>query len=160
MNDFVINEKLDLLELHLTKIQNVERTIEEKYGTDDDVKLIRTVPGIGLVTAVVIKAEIGDASRFSSTEKLAAYVGVSPTTCQSREKQWGGPTRHGNNRAKHVLIEATLFHYHFCPDSKISNYYHRKKDAIGGKKAVVASSRKLLEALYFMMARREVFRAH
>ena len=160
LNDFVINEKLDLLELYLIKIQNVERTIEEKYGTDDDVQLIRTVPGIGLVTAAVIKAEIGDATRFSSAEKLAAYVGVSPTICQSGEKQWGGPTRHGNNRAKHVLIEATLFHYHYCPDSKISNYYHRKKEAMGGKKAVVASSRKLLEALYFMMARREVFRAH
>jgi transposase len=107
---------------------------EEKYGSDNDVQLIWTVPGIGLVIVAVIKAEIGDATRFSSPEKLAAYIGVSPTTCQSGEKQWGGLTRHGNNRAKHVLIEATLFHYHFCPDSKISNYYHRKKDAMGERR--------------------------
>jgi hypothetical protein len=39
-------------------------------------------------------------------------------------------------------------------------YYQRKKDAVGGKKAVVASSRKMLEALYFMMTRKEVFHAH
>jgi transposase len=160
LNDFVINEKLDLLELLLTKIHNVEKMIEEKYGSDNDVQLMRTVPGIGLVTAAVIKAEVGDVSRFSSAENLAAYVGVSPTTCQSGEKTWGGPTRRGNNRVKHVLIEATLFHYHYCPDSKISSYYQRKKDSIGGKKAVVASSRKLLEALYCMMTRREVFHAH
>ena len=159
-NDFVINEKLDLLELLLTKIRNVEKIIEEKYGMDEDVQLMRTVPGIGLVTAAVIRAEVGDVSRFSSAENLAAYVGVSPTTCQSGEKTWSGPTRRGNNRVKHVLIEATLFHYHYCPESKISSYYKRKKDSIGGKKAVVASSRKLVEALYCMMTRREIFHAH
>lgn len=55
---------------------------------------------------------------------------------------------------------ATLFHYHYCPDSKISSYYLRKQGRIGKKKAVVASSRKLLEALYFMIARKEVVHAH
>jgi len=58
------------------------------------------------------------------------------------------------------LIEATLFHYNHCPDSKISSYYIRKKERIGGKKAVVASSRKLMEALYFMITRKEGFHAH
>jgi transposase len=159
-NDFVINEKLDLLELLLTKIKNVERIIEEKYGNDKDVQLMRTVPGIGLVTAAVVKAEIGDISRFKTAENLAAYIGVSPTTCQSGEKTWGGPTRHGNNRVKHVLIEATLFHSRYCPDSKVSSYYLRKKERIGNKKAIVASSRKLLEALYCMITREETFHAH
>jgi transposase len=144
----------------LTKIKNVEKIIEEKYGKDEDVQLMRTVPGIGLVTAAVVKAEIGDISRFKTVENLAAHVCVSPTTCQSGKKTWGGPTRHGNNRVKHVLIEATLFHYRFCPDSKVSSYYIRKKDKIGGKKAIVASSRKLLEALYFMITRKEIFHAH
>jgi transposase len=111
----------------LTKIKNVEKIIEEKNGKDEDVQLMRTVPGIGLVTAAVVKAEIGDISRFVSAENLAAYVGASPTTCQSGEKTWGGPTRHGNDRVKHVLIEATRFHYHFCSDSKISSYYLRRK---------------------------------
>lgn len=160
LNNLIIDDKLDLLELTMSKIQNVEKIIDERYGMDENVQIMMTVPGIGLVTAAVLKAEIGDITRFSSAEKLATYVGVSPTTCQSGEKTWGGPTRRGNNRAKHVLIEATLFHYHFCHDSKISSYYQRKKDAIGGKKAIVASSRKLLEALYFMMTRKEVFRAH
>ena len=160
LNDFVINEKLDMLDLCQEKIQNVEKLIEQKYGKDEDVQLIRTVPGIGLVTAAVVKAEIGDLSRFKSAENLAAYIGVSPTTSQSGDKTWGGPTRHGNNRVKHVLIEATLFHYHFCPDSKISSYYLRKKERIGNKKAIVASSRKLLEALYCMISRKETFHAH
>ena len=144
----------------LTKIRNVEKIIEEKYGKDEDVQLMRKVPDIGLVTAEVVKAEIGDVSRFKSAENIAAYVVVSLTTSQSGDETWGGPTRHGNDRVKHVLIEATLFHYHYCPDSKISSYYQRKKDSIGSKKAMVATIRKLVEALYCMTTRKEVFHAH
>jgi len=160
LNDFVINEKLDLLEATVGKIGNVERLIEERWGEDEDVQIIRSVPGVGLVTATVIKAEIGDVARFPSAENLAAYVGVSPTTFQSGEKEWSGPARHGNNRVKHVLIEAALVHTRSCPDSKISRYHLRKRDSIGRKKANVATGRKLVEAIYFMLTRRQTFHAH
>jgi len=157
---FVICERLDLLEQTAVKIGNVEAIIAERWDADEDMKIIRTVPGIGLVTAAVIRAEIGDVGRFASAERLAAYVGLTPTTYQSGEKTWSGPTRRGNSRVKHVLIEALLSHTQHCPDSKISQYNLRKRDAIGKKKALVASARKLMEALYFMLTRREEFHAH
>ena len=160
LNDFVVNEKLDLLEATVDKIENVERLIEERWGEDEDVQIIRSVPGVGMVTATVLKAEIGDVARFPSAENLAAYIGVSPTTFQSGEKEWGGPARHGNNRIKHVLIEAALAHMRSCPDSRISRYNLRKRDALGGKKAAVATGRKLAEAIYFMLTRRQPFHAH
>ena len=160
LHDFVLDEKLDLLETVNEKIKNVEKTIEERYGTDEETKLMRTVPGIGLVTASVIKAEIGDITRFSSSKDLAAYVGLTPITYQSGEKEWGGHTRPGNSRIKHVLIEAMLFHFHNCPGSRISQYYSKKKDAIGNKRAMVAGGRKLVEAIYFMLVRKQEFHAH
>ena len=160
LHDFVIDEKLDLLELTLQKIGNVEAAIEERWGRDEDVQLIQTIPGVGLVTASVIKAEIGDLSRFSSAESLAAYVGLTPTTYQSGEKEWSGPTRRGNSRVKHVLIEALLFHTHFCPDSRLSLYKRRKSESIGKRKAVVASGRKMMEAIYYMLLRRQPSHAH
>ena len=160
MDDFVLNDRLDVPEAIAEKIVKVEGTIKERHGTDEEVELMRTIPGIGLVTASVIKAEIGDITRFSSSKDLAAYVGLTPMTYQSGEKEWGGHTRPGNNRIKHVLIEATLFHFHYCPDSKISRYYSGKKDSIGNKKAIVAGGRKLMEAIYFMLVRKQAFHAH
>ena len=157
---FTVDEKLDLLELTMAKLENVEQKIEEEWGKDEDVVLMQSVPGIGLVTSAVVKAEIGDTKRFGSPDNLAAYMGLVPTTYQSGEKEWSGPTRHGNSRVKHVLLEATLMHLHICPDSKISRYYHRKRDTIGAKKAIVAAGRKMAEALYFMLERREEFHAH
>ena len=160
VDDFILHEKLDVLELLMTKIRNIESKLDELYGEDEDVRLIRTIPGIGLVTASVIKAEVGDVTRFSSAETLAAYVGLTPLTYQSGEKEWGGHTRNGNSRIKHVLIEAMLFHLHHCPDSRISRYDRRKREAIGRQKAVVATARKLMEAIYFMLVRRQEFQAH
>ncbi len=159
-NDIIMNDKLDVLEVVVEKIVKVERTIKELYGTDEEIELIRTIPGVGLVTASVIKAEIGDVTRFSPSKDLAAYVGLTPMTCQSGEKEWSGHTRPGNSRIKHVLIEATLFHFQHWPGSRISQYYRRKKDGIGNKKAIVAGGRKMLEAIYFMLVRKQAFQAH
>jgi transposase len=160
LDDIILNDKLDILEHVAEKIRNVETKLEERYSKDEDVGLIRTIPGIGLVTATVIKAEIGDVTRFSSSKDLAAYVGLTPTTYQSGEKEWSGHTRQGNDRIKHVLIEAMLFHIRYCPSSRISQYNVRKREAIGRKKAVVATARKLMEAIYFMLVRRTAFQAH
>jgi transposase len=41
-------------------------------------KLLLTIPGIGVITAIAILAEIGDASDFLNARQLAAYVGVTP----------------------------------------------------------------------------------
>ncbi len=93
LDDIILNDKLDILEHMAEKIRNVETMLDEWYSKDEDIGLIRTIPGIGLVTATVIKAEIGDVTRFSTSKDLAAYVGLTPTTYQSGEKEWNGHTR-------------------------------------------------------------------
>jgi transposase len=71
---FIINEKLDLLVTTIEKLKNVEAVIEERYGKDDEVELMMTMPGIGIVTASVLKGEIGDIGRFQSFGNLATYA--------------------------------------------------------------------------------------
>jgi transposase len=43
------------------------------------VKVLRTLPGVGEFTALVMVAEIGDISRFGSARKLASWAGLTPT---------------------------------------------------------------------------------
>ena len=157
---FIINEKLDLLDMTIEKLKNVEAVIEERYGKDEEIGLMMTMPGVGIVTASVLKGEIGDIARFQSFGNLATYAGLTPSRSQSGEKEWFGPTGHGNDRIKHVLIEATLSHVHHKNDTKIRDFFERKKDALGVNKVIVATARKLLEALYFMLLRKETYHAH
>ena len=61
--------------------------LEEEIGAllqQFDTTLI-TIPGIGAILAATILSEIGDISRFSSADKLAAYIGVDPAVNQSGE---------------------------------------------------------------------------
>jgi transposase len=43
------------------------------------VKALTVLPGVGPLTAMIIVAEVGDVSRFSSTRKLAPWAGLTPT---------------------------------------------------------------------------------
>ncbi len=157
---FIINKKLDLLGITVEKLKNVENMIEERYGKDEEVELMMTMPGVGIVTASVFKGEIGDIARFQSFGNLATYAGLTPSRSQSGEKEWFGPTGHGNDRIKHVLIGATLSHVHHKNDTKIRDFYEQKKGALGVNKVIVATARKMLETLYFMLLRKETYHAH
>lgn len=157
---FIVNDELDLLEATMEKLEKVEARIEERCKGDKDVNLMMTMPGIGMVTASVLKAEIGDIERFGSAKNLATCAGLTPSRSRSGEKEWFGPTGHGNDRIKHVLIEATLSHVHRKNDTKIRDFYRKKEGPLGENKAIVAAARKMLEAIYFMLLRQETYHAH
>src|SRR4029077_11226202 len=55
------------------------------------VKVLRTLPGVGEFTALVMLAEIGDISRFPTARKLASWAGLTPTVRGSDLK-----VRHGH----------------------------------------------------------------
>ena len=58
---------------------------------DEDVRLLMNIPGIGYYSAVLMKSEIGDVSRFPSGERFCSYAGLVPSTQAS-----GGTVRNGD----------------------------------------------------------------
>jgi hypothetical protein len=53
-----------------------------------------------------------------------------------------------------------LSHVHHKNDTKIKDFYERKKGPLGENEAIVATARKMLEAIYFMLRRKETYHAH
>lgn len=49
------------------------------------INLLCSIPGIGVLTAATILAEVGDFSAFSSPNKLVAFFGIDPSVNQSGE---------------------------------------------------------------------------
>ena len=66
--------------------------------------MLTTIPGIGPILAATILSEIGDISRFSSADKLAAYIGVDPSVNQSGE--FVGTYAHMSKRGSPYLRRA------------------------------------------------------
>ena len=60
-------------------IDRIDGELHAHAKADPRVKVLRTLPGVGEFTALVMLAEIGDVSRFGSARKLASWAGLTPT---------------------------------------------------------------------------------
>lgn len=79
-----------LIELMLDQLQSLTETTDELEQKIAELfkkldSTITSIPGIGPLLGATIISEIGDVSRFSSADKLAAYIGVDPSVNQSGE---------------------------------------------------------------------------
>lgn len=95
---FLAQLHLDLIDQHTAAINQLTDRIEEVMepfrGFHD---LIRTIPGIGPLTADVIVAETGaDMSQFPTEKHLASWAGTTPGNNESAGKVKSSRTRPGN----------------------------------------------------------------
>jgi transposase len=68
----ILRENLDLLETFDTLITEAEHEIQRLVKNAPRVNLLRTIPGHGLILAVVVALEIDDISRFGAAPRLTA----------------------------------------------------------------------------------------
>ena len=122
------------------------RLIKELAGTDlyrERVRLLRTVPGIRLLTAMEFLVELGDVKRFPTSRQLAAYVGLTPAQYSSGEHtRMGRITRTGKAYLRGMLIESAWILVR--KDPQIHAKYEQIKLRSGAKRAIVAIARRLL----------------
>ena len=76
---------LDQIQSLSGKADALEKEISRLFQSFDTT--LTTIPGVGPIIGAVILSEVGDISRFSSADKLAAYIGVDPSVNQSGEFQ-------------------------------------------------------------------------
>jgi transposase len=106
------------LQVHLAELRHLRqilvilnRGIRELSQTEEYrewVRLLKTIPGISTLTAMILLTELIDlCQRFSSLDQLSSFVGLIPDTKSSGETEHTGEItrrRHGQLRA--LLIEA------------------------------------------------------
>jgi transposase len=77
------------------------------------VAALQALRGIGLISAVVIMAEIGDLRRFDNPRQLMGYLGLVPGERSTGESvRRLGITKAGNGRVRRVLIEGAWTYRH------------------------------------------------
>src|SRR5262252_7017453 len=70
-------------------------------------KRLRTVPGVGPITALTWALEIGDVSRFRSIKQAISYCGLCGEEKSSADKVLRTPlSKQRNKHIQHVLVEA------------------------------------------------------
>jgi transposase len=103
----VIERQLGRLVQLRREIHEVEELLSEQTTDDPLVQKLLGQPGIGLITAATIRAEIGRFDRFRSGKQLARFCGLSPRNASSGQRQAdAGLIQAGNRQLRTVLIEA------------------------------------------------------
>ena len=137
---------IDLYE-HLTRqvkqftkeVRRLSRT--EKYA--QRVRLLTTIPGIAMVSAMEVLTELQDVGRFATADQLAAYLGLTPSQHSSGQMvRMGKITHMGNHRLRTRMVECSWIL--IKKDPELHRIYEAIKKRRGGKRAIVAISRKLI----------------
>jgi transposase len=88
-------------------VARVERRLAQVARRDVMVQRMRGAPGIGLITACVLRAEIGDATRFRTGKQLSPFCGRTPRNASSGLRQAdAGLIRAGNRYLRATRREA------------------------------------------------------
>jgi transposase len=114
-------------------------------------QLLMTFPGVGIVTALTIVAEVDDFSRFSSGKKLASFAGLVPRQRSSGEVvRYGSITHAGSAPLRTVLVE-TAMRIRESNAPELYAFIQRLTPICGAKKARVALARKILCIMWKMV---------
>ena len=104
---WIVDRQLARLAFLGVEITAVEHRLRQLTADDTMVQELLAMKGIGLVTAVTIRAEVGRFDRFRSGKQLARYCGLSPRNASSGRRQAdAGLIKAGNPQLRTVIIEA------------------------------------------------------
>ena len=151
MNDWRINEYLDLISECSRRIAGVDAKLAGILRQSPGAQLLKTVPGVGTFTAIAVDSALGDASRFRDADSVVSYAGLAPS-----ERSSGGIVKHGritrmgDPMLRWALVEAAHSHVRYAHDSLHKARYSRIAKRRGKGKAAVATAAHLLRMMYRM----------
>ena len=105
--ELLVGSRLLLSDELTRQIKAVEARLEEEADKEEQVKLLLTHPGIGLINALALTHTLGDVRRFRRKEEVVAFVGLDPLEKSSGEKRKiGSISKHGSRLVRHLLGQA------------------------------------------------------
>ncbi|CAH1225079.1 IS110 family transposase ISCth6 [Paenibacillus sp. JJ-223] len=161
--DFLIKSHMRDIQFNKKEIEYVEGELQGMMKRLD--YQLETMPGIDLVTASSLVAEIGDISRFASADKLARFAGIAPVNFSSGGKGTNQKSRQGNRILHGLFYNLAVQQVQVSKGSKkprnplFYEYFNRKKEE--GKtptQALVCVMRRLVNIIYGMMKHKTAFR--
>ena len=152
-----------LLENHLSLIESinmqicrVDVAIRERACRDEDVRLLLSLTGVDVYTALLLRSEIGPIERFPSYKRLVSWAGLAPSVHQSGNVEFHGRiTKRGSSILRWALVEAARIAVRH--DDRMKAFYERVAKRRGDQKAAVAVACKMLKIAWFMLTRRETY---
>jgi len=150
--------QLKALESEIEQIDELVESLAEQERNKPIVEELRKERGVGLLTALVYKTEIGYAGRFRRSRQVGKFHGLVPTSHESGQQndRKGHISRQGPPRLRKVLCQASWIHIRYDKSSR--QFYDRlvRRNPKKKKIALVAVMRRLAIRLWHRMRKAEL----
>lgn len=129
--DIITRSLANDLEHYRKQMEEVEAAIEAmlpEFGCT-----LMTMPGIDIITAANILAEIGNIDRFPNAKKLAKFAGIAPINFSSAGKGKDMCPKQGNRRLQAIFYFLAIQMVQVAPSGTPTNALFREclKEAVG-----------------------------
>ena len=134
------------------KIQQLSKT--ETYR--ENVDLLRSIPGIALLTAMMLLTELENIERFESIDTLCGFIGLVPSTDSSGDNDIiGDITPRGHNVLRRAIVESAWVAARLDPALSLS--YHNYCKRMDPNKAIIRIGKKLLSRIRFVLKNKKPY---
>jgi transposase len=142
-----------------TTVLQLTQQINELSKTDtysEQVKLLRSIPGIGLLTAMLILTELETIDRFENTDKLCGFIGLVPSTNSSGEDDIvGGLTQRGHPVLRSAIIESAWVAARLDPALNLC--FHNYCKRMVPNKAIIRIAKKLVCRINYVLKNKQQY---
>lgn len=158
-NKIALDTYIDELNFLMAKQKLLLKAIGELSKTEwyaDNARLLKTIPSIGSLTAMILLTEIGDINRFAKPEHLFSYCGITPNCHNSGQKEYtGGLSKRGNATLKNLLIECSWVAVK--KDPALLLYYKQQLPKMNANKAIIKIARKLVSRIRYVLKNKQEY---
>jgi transposase len=154
----ILRGGLEQLKLLIAQEEQLNRDLAKLGESNQDVKILMTLPGIDFYSALGIVGEIGDVRRYPSKRHLCSDAGVVPGASNSGDKvSEHQHVKNGNKVLKYFLCTAALGMIKSNRETNVSRFYKKKAKQIGPQKARVAAARKIGAIIWKMLMTKQTY---
>jgi transposase len=140
---------LRLIDAITVEITHADADLRASFAGDHRVRRLLPIPGIGLVTAATVVAEVWEIGRFPSPERLCSWAGLTPGERSSDiQTRRGHITKQGSHWLRWMLVEAATS---AVRDPQLGQFAQQIAQRRGPKIARVALARRLLTLCYYAL---------
>jgi transposase len=154
-----LDNYLRIGEIQRKELLTINRQIRKLSQTEDyldNCRLLMSIPGIGIITAMTLLVELGDIKRFKRLDDLCNYVGLVPSMHGSGEKmETGKMVKRGRKALKIMLIEASW--QAVRKDPALMMKFNELTTTMKKNKAIIRIARKMLSRIRHVLIHQEKY---
>lgn len=133
------------------------RKLSRSERHSEKVNLLMSIPGIGLLSAMIIQTELGDIQRFKNIDKLCSYIGLIPSEHSSGEKEnRNHMTRRGKSILKRVIVECSWIAIGKDPGLLMS--FNKLSRRMKKTRAIITIARKMAARIMNILKNKEPYK--